>query len=137
MTVTIKDVMPQENETMVEREVGNNIVNNGNMGIEMGNVPFNETTLASIILSHLPQAFVVVAFPPEEGPNQRAESVYAQAQLEVIVRRWARWRLLRGRNHRANCSPKGELRPKVGEGVCGDSLDPQGPPPPIRPAATP
>jgi len=36
MTVTIKDVMPQENETMVEREVGNNIVNNGNVGIEMG-----------------------------------------------------------------------------------------------------
>ena len=30
--------MPQENETMVEREVGNNIaINNGNMGIEMGN----------------------------------------------------------------------------------------------------
>jgi len=37
MTVTIKDVMPQENETTVEREVGNNIVNNGNVGIEMGN----------------------------------------------------------------------------------------------------
>ena len=37
MTVTIKDVMPQENETTVEREVGNNIViNNGNVGIEMG-----------------------------------------------------------------------------------------------------
>jgi len=36
MTVTIKDVMPQGNETMVEREVGNNIVNNGNVGIEMG-----------------------------------------------------------------------------------------------------
>ena len=36
MTVTIKDVMPQENETMVEREVGNNIaINNGNEGIEM------------------------------------------------------------------------------------------------------
>jgi len=37
MTVTIKDVMPQENKTMVERKVGNNIVNNGNVGIEMGN----------------------------------------------------------------------------------------------------
>jgi hypothetical protein len=38
MTVTIKDVMPQENETTVEREVGNNIaINNGNVGIEMGN----------------------------------------------------------------------------------------------------
>jgi hypothetical protein len=36
MTVTIKDVMPQENETTVEREVRNNIVNNGNVGIEMG-----------------------------------------------------------------------------------------------------
>ena len=36
MTVTIKDVMPQENETTVEREVGNNIVNKGNVGIEMG-----------------------------------------------------------------------------------------------------
>ena len=36
MTVTIKDVMPQENETTVEREVGNNIViNNGNVGIDM------------------------------------------------------------------------------------------------------
>ena len=29
--------MPQENETTVEREVGNNIVKNGNVGIEMGN----------------------------------------------------------------------------------------------------
>jgi len=37
MTVTIKDVMPQGFETTVEREVGNNIVNNGNVGIEMGN----------------------------------------------------------------------------------------------------
>ncbi len=37
MTVTINDVMPQEKETTVEREVGNNIVNNGNVGIEMGN----------------------------------------------------------------------------------------------------
>jgi len=37
MTVTIKDVMPQENETTVEREVGDNIVNNGNVGVEMGN----------------------------------------------------------------------------------------------------
>jgi len=37
MTVTIKNVMPQGNETTVEREVGNNIVNNGNVGIEMGN----------------------------------------------------------------------------------------------------
>ena len=37
MTVTIKDVMPQENETTVEREVGNNIVNTGNVGIEMDN----------------------------------------------------------------------------------------------------
>jgi len=37
MTVTIKDVMPQGNETTVEREVGNNIaINNGNVGIEMG-----------------------------------------------------------------------------------------------------
>ncbi len=36
MTVTIKDVMPQGIETTVEREVGNNIVNNGNVGIEMG-----------------------------------------------------------------------------------------------------
>ena len=37
MTVTIKDVMPPKNETTVEREVGNNIViNNGNVGIEMG-----------------------------------------------------------------------------------------------------
>ena len=37
MTVTIKDVMPQENETTVEREVGNNIgINNRNEGIEMG-----------------------------------------------------------------------------------------------------
>ena len=35
MTVTIKDVMPQGIETTVEREVGNNIVNNGNVGIEM------------------------------------------------------------------------------------------------------
>ena len=36
MTVTIKDVMPQENETKVEREVGNDIaINNGNVGIEM------------------------------------------------------------------------------------------------------
>jgi hypothetical protein len=35
MTVTIKDVMPQGIETMVEREVKNNIVNNGNVGIEM------------------------------------------------------------------------------------------------------
>jgi len=37
MTVTIKDFMPQGNETTVEREVGNSIVNIGNMGIEMGN----------------------------------------------------------------------------------------------------
>ena len=37
MTVTIKDVMPQGIETMGEREVGNNIGNNGNVGIEMGN----------------------------------------------------------------------------------------------------
>ena len=37
MTVTIKDVMPQKNETTVEREVGNNIaIINGNVGIEMG-----------------------------------------------------------------------------------------------------
>jgi hypothetical protein len=36
MTVTINDVMPQGIETTVEREVGNNIVNNGNVGIEMG-----------------------------------------------------------------------------------------------------
>ncbi len=35
MTVTIKDVMPQEIETTVEREFGNNIGNNGNVGIEM------------------------------------------------------------------------------------------------------
>jgi hypothetical protein len=35
MTVTIKDVMPQGIETMVEREVQNNIDNNGNVGIEM------------------------------------------------------------------------------------------------------
>jgi hypothetical protein len=38
MTVTINNIMPQGIETMAEREVGNNIVNNGNMGIEMGNV---------------------------------------------------------------------------------------------------
>jgi hypothetical protein len=36
MTVTIKDAMPQGIETTVEREVGNNIVNNKNVGIEMG-----------------------------------------------------------------------------------------------------
>jgi hypothetical protein len=36
MTVTINDVMPQGIETTVEREVRNNIVNNGNVGIEMG-----------------------------------------------------------------------------------------------------
>ena len=37
MTVTIKDVMPQGIETTtIEREVGNNIRNNGNVGIEMG-----------------------------------------------------------------------------------------------------
>jgi len=36
VTIKVKDVMPQGNETMVEREVGNNIVNNGNVGIEMG-----------------------------------------------------------------------------------------------------
>jgi hypothetical protein len=35
MTVTIKDVMPQGIETTVEREAGDNIVNNGNVGIEM------------------------------------------------------------------------------------------------------
>jgi len=35
MTVTINDVMPQGIETTVEREVGNNFVNNGNVGIEM------------------------------------------------------------------------------------------------------
>jgi hypothetical protein len=38
MTVTINDVMPQGIETMVEREVRNNIGNNGNMGIEMSEV---------------------------------------------------------------------------------------------------
>ncbi len=38
MTVTINDIMPQGIETMAEREVGNNIVNNRNVGIEMGNV---------------------------------------------------------------------------------------------------
>jgi hypothetical protein len=38
MTVTIKDVMPQGIETTVETEVGNNIVNNGNAGIEMSEV---------------------------------------------------------------------------------------------------
>jgi hypothetical protein len=37
MTVTIKDIIPQGIETMAEREVGNNIVNNRNMEIEMGN----------------------------------------------------------------------------------------------------
>ncbi len=37
MTVTIINIMPQGIETMSEREVGNNIVNNGNVGIEMGN----------------------------------------------------------------------------------------------------
>jgi len=36
MTVTINDVMPQGIETTVEREAGNNIGNNGNVGIEMG-----------------------------------------------------------------------------------------------------
>jgi hypothetical protein len=35
MTVTINDVMPQGIETTVEREVGNNIGNNRNVGIEM------------------------------------------------------------------------------------------------------
>jgi hypothetical protein len=35
MTITIKDVMPQGIETTVEREVENNIDNNGNVGIEM------------------------------------------------------------------------------------------------------
>ncbi len=35
MTVTINDVMPQGIETTVEREVRNNIGNNGNVGIEM------------------------------------------------------------------------------------------------------
>jgi hypothetical protein len=38
MTVTINDIMPQGIETMAEREVGNNIVNSGNVGIEMGDV---------------------------------------------------------------------------------------------------
>jgi hypothetical protein len=37
MTVTINNIMPQGIETMAEREVENNIVNNGNVGIEMGN----------------------------------------------------------------------------------------------------
>jgi hypothetical protein len=36
MTVTIKDVMLQGIETTVEREAGNNIGNNRNVGIEMG-----------------------------------------------------------------------------------------------------
>ncbi len=36
MTVTINDIMPQGIETMAEREVGNNIANNGNVGIEIG-----------------------------------------------------------------------------------------------------
>ncbi len=36
MTVTINNIMPQGIETMAEREVGNNIVSNGNVGIEMG-----------------------------------------------------------------------------------------------------
>ena len=35
MTVTINDVMSQGIEITVEREVGNNIRNNGNVGIEM------------------------------------------------------------------------------------------------------
>ncbi len=35
MTVIINDVMPQGIETTVKREVGNNIDNNGNVGIEM------------------------------------------------------------------------------------------------------
>ena len=35
MTVTINDIMPQGIETMAEREVGNNIGNNRNVGIEM------------------------------------------------------------------------------------------------------
>ncbi len=38
MTVTINNIMPQGIETMAEREVGNNIVNNVNVGIEMGDV---------------------------------------------------------------------------------------------------
>ncbi len=38
MTVTINNIMPQGIETKAEREVGNNIVNNGNVGIEMGDV---------------------------------------------------------------------------------------------------
>ncbi len=38
MTVTINDIMPQGIETMAEREVGNNTVDNGNVGIEMGDV---------------------------------------------------------------------------------------------------
>jgi hypothetical protein len=37
MTVTINNIMPQGIETMAEREVGNKIVNNGNVRIEMGN----------------------------------------------------------------------------------------------------
>ncbi len=37
MTVTINNIMHQGIETMAEREVENNIVNNGNVGIEMGN----------------------------------------------------------------------------------------------------
>jgi hypothetical protein len=36
MTVTINDIMHQGIETMAEREVKNNIVNNRNVGIEMG-----------------------------------------------------------------------------------------------------
>ncbi len=35
MTVTINDAMPRGIEITVKREVGNNIGNNGNVGIEM------------------------------------------------------------------------------------------------------
>ncbi len=38
MTVTIKDVMRQGIETTIEREVGNNIVNKGDVGIETSKV---------------------------------------------------------------------------------------------------
>jgi hypothetical protein len=38
MTVTINDVMPQEIETTGETEAGNNIGNNGDVGIETSKV---------------------------------------------------------------------------------------------------
>jgi len=80
MTVTINDVMSQGIEITVEREVGNNIRNNGNVGIEMSEAADEAGGIAVQLSAR------------KAGPVDVSAKIASQQMKRAIINRTYQWR---------------------------------------------